>query len=68
MIANFLPLIILALLTLPPWWMLWKRTGHSPWISLVMIIPLVNIVMMWVIAFKKWPLEERVVNVSDRFE
>lgn len=58
MISQFLPLIILGLITLPAWWMIWKRSGHSPWISLLSVIPLVNVLVLWVFAFKEWPAEK----------
>ena len=57
MILSFVPLILLALITLPAWWMLWKRTGHSPWLSLLMVVPLFNVIPLWVFAFKVWPVE-----------
>lgn len=34
-----------------------KRTGHSPFWALVLIVPVVNIVLYWVFAFKKWPAD-----------
>lgn len=33
-----------------------KRTGHSSgWGSILAAIPLINIVALWVFAFKQWP-------------
>lgn len=32
-----------------------RRTGHSGWASILAAIPLVNIVALWVFAFKQWP-------------
>ena len=46
--------ILLALLVIP-YWKLWERTGHSGFWGLLMIIPFVNIVSLWVLAFKPWP-------------
>ena len=48
---------IMAALVVIPFWQLWSRTGHSGWISLLMVIPLVNIVMLYVLAFKAWPAD-----------
>lgn len=36
-----------------------KRTGHSPLWVLVSFIPMLNWIMLWVFAFKKWPLDKR---------
>ncbi len=35
-----------------------KKAGYSGWWALVMVIPLVNLVMIWVFAFAKWPVEK----------
>lgn len=32
-----------------------RKAGFSGWWSLLMLIPLVNIVMIWVFAFSDWP-------------
>lgn len=52
----FLPFVglfcIIALLI--PYWMIWKKAGFSPWLSILMIVPLVNFVMLYVLAFADW--------------
>lgn len=49
---------IVILLSILPFWRIWKRTGHSGWPSLLILIPVVNIVMIYVLAFKSWPIEK----------
>ena len=46
-----------ALILIIPLFQLWKRTGHSGWISLLMLIPVVNLIMVYVLAFKAWPVD-----------
>lgn len=58
-IFPFLILIFIALVLIP-YWMIWKKAGFSPWLSLLMIVPLVNFIMLYVLAFSEW----RVVPVS----
>lgn len=48
-------LIVMAIIVVP-FFQLWKRTGHSGWISLLMLLPLVNLLMLYVLAFKDWPV------------
>jgi hypothetical protein len=38
-----------------PYWKIWQRTGHSGWWGLLMLVPLVNIISIWVLAYKEWP-------------
>jgi hypothetical protein len=49
-----LALILLALVVVP-YWKLWSRTGHSGAWALLMLVPLVNLISLWVLAFKRWP-------------
>ena len=52
---GLIPILILVALMVIPYWKLWQRTGHSGFWGLLMIIPLVNIISLWVLAFKRWP-------------
>jgi hypothetical protein len=37
-----------------PIWVILKRIGISPWLSLLMFVPLVNLLTLYYIAFAKW--------------
>ncbi len=50
-----IPLLILLALVVVPYWKIWSRTGHSGAWGLLMLIPLANIISLWVLAFKDWP-------------
>jgi hypothetical protein len=47
-------LLILVILVVP-FWQIFKRAGFSPWLSLVMFIPVVNLVALYMLAFASWP-------------
>ena len=38
-----------------PCWKIVSKAGYSGAWSLLMLIPLVNIIMLWVFAFSSWP-------------
>lgn len=40
-----------------PGWRIAKKAGFSGALSLLLLIPLVNIVVLWVFAFVRWPIE-----------
>lgn len=40
---------------LPPFWKIFSRAGFSGWLSLLIFIPLVNLVVLYVVAFAEWP-------------
>jgi len=34
-----------------------KRTGFNPWRALLILVPVVNLIGLWVFAFGRWPVE-----------
>ena len=59
LMAVFLPFIGLAVLLgwaiiIIPFWQIFKKAGMGGALSLLMIIPLVNIIMVYVLAFSRW--------------
>ena len=38
-----------------PYWRIFKKAGFSPALSFLMILPLVNVVMIYYLAFAEWP-------------
>ncbi len=59
MMAAFLPFIGLAIIfgwaiIIIPFWQIFKKAGMGGALSLLMIIPLVNIIMIYVLAFSRW--------------
>jgi hypothetical protein len=53
--VAFLPYVILVALTAIPSWILFGRVGHSRWWTLLSIIPLGMMVVLWLLAFRRWP-------------
>ncbi|MHC6800150.1 hypothetical protein ACYTR9_07515 [Vibrio antiquarius] len=54
-------LIILSLIVLIPILLfgpILKKAGFSKWWSFIMLVPIVNIIAIWVFAHIKWPAEE----------
>jgi len=51
--------VVYMAIVVVPFYQIWKRTGHNGWIALLMLVPLVNVIMLYVIAFKQWPIEQK---------
>ena len=32
-----------------------RRIGYSPWLGLLAIVPLVNLILLWFVAISDWP-------------
>ena len=48
-------MIVAAVIWLLPFWMIFSKAGFSGALSLLMLVPLVNIVMIFFLAFAEWP-------------
>ena len=48
-------LLLVAALTIVPFFRLLPRAGLSPWIALVSVVPLGALVLLYVLAFRTWP-------------
>jgi hypothetical protein len=46
--------IIALAVILIPFWFICKKAGMSPWLTLLNIIPLGNLVLIYVLAFAEW--------------
>jgi len=51
-----LPIIILVglAIVIVPFWFICKKAGFSPWLSLLLIVPLGNLVLYYLLAFAEW--------------
>jgi hypothetical protein len=38
-----------------PYWHIFKKAGFSPALCLLMLIPLINVAMLYYLAFAEWP-------------
>ena len=46
--------LIFAVIIIIPYWFIWKKAGFSPWFSLLMFVPMLNFIMLYVLAFAEW--------------
>lgn len=55
-VLAFMPFFILVgmAIAIIPYWFIWKKAGFSPWLSLLVVVPLVNLIMLYVLAFSEW--------------
>ncbi|QNI34965.1 hypothetical protein H7849_12910 [Alloacidobacterium dinghuense] len=52
----FLPLFIIigSLIVVIPYWMIFKKAGFPPFLGILMVVPIVNLVLLYVLAFSPW--------------
>ncbi len=54
-------LIVLALIVLVLWpnFKIVARAGFSPLWALLLLVPILNVIALWVFAYAKWPAQDR---------
>ena len=56
-------IVVGCTLIIVPYWQIFKKAGFPPALGFLMIIPLVNLVVLYVLAFSQW----KVVPVPDTY-
>jgi hypothetical protein len=50
--------LIAALIGVAPFWRICSRVGHSPLLSLLVLVPLINLIFIYWLAFAEWPSDK----------
>jgi hypothetical protein len=72
-VLPFLPLVlivfigVLVLVAMIPWFFIYKKAGFHPAMGCLMFLPIVNLVMMFILAFIEWPIERELKNLKGSF-
>jgi hypothetical protein len=45
---------LLSIIVLIPYWFIFKKAGFSPFLALLMFLPLINIIALYFLAFARW--------------
>jgi hypothetical protein len=46
--------MVFSIIVLIPFWFIFKKAGHSPWLALLMLLPFIGIIMLYFLAFSRW--------------
>jgi hypothetical protein len=47
-------MLIVMIVVLIPYWFIFKKAGFHPALSILLLIPIANFVMLYVLAFSQW--------------
>ena len=50
-----LMMLVMAAVMVVPFWFIFSKAGYSKWLSLLMVVPIVNVILLYFLAFSKWP-------------
>jgi hypothetical protein len=52
---HLLVIAVITFVVIIPFWRIFKKAGFSPWLSLLMLIPIANLFALYYLAFARWP-------------
>lgn len=58
-ITELVIILIPAVLVIIPFWRIFTKIGFSGWLSLTLLIPLVNVIVLYYLAFAAWPIHRQ---------
>ena len=53
-VAGLIFLVVLLPVVIIPYWKIFSKAGFSGWLSLLMLVPLANLIVLYVVAFSEW--------------
>jgi hypothetical protein len=56
---HWLILLSMMLIYIVPLWLILPRAGIPSWVAIFAFFPLVAIILLWIMAFKTWPGDEK---------
>ena len=62
-VAGLMFFVILPIVVIP-YWQIFKKAGFAPALSLLVLIPLVNLIVLYVVAFSDWKVGPGNVTIN----
>jgi len=65
MLVSLLVGLVFLVLAVIVWWRICAKAGYSGALGLLMFVPVANVILLLVLAFGTWPIEEEVRRLRD---
>ena len=53
--AELVMVVVVVLIVVLPFWKIFSKAGFPPALSLLMLVPLINVLMLFYLGFAEWP-------------
>jgi uncharacterized membrane protein YhaH (DUF805 family) len=58
--------VVVLLFLFSIWWKIFKKAGYSGALGLLMFIPVVNFILLLILAFSKWPIQRQLEQLQQQ--
>jgi predicted PurR-regulated permease PerM len=62
--VHWIVLLAVCAIIVFPVWRIFSRIGLPGALSLLMIVPLINLITLWIVAFIAWPRDKTAANLT----
>lgn len=52
-------MLVMAIVVVLPFWRICAKAGYSGFLSLLILVPLVNLIFLYYLAFSEWPTHRK---------
>ena len=63
-VAGLVFVFIMLPVVVIPYWKIFSKAGFSGWLSLLILLPLINLIVLYIVAFSEWKTIPKPKNVS----
>lgn len=60
--GHWLWMLVIAIVVVIPAWRICQRTGHPGWLGILVLIPVINLIFLYFLAFTDWPADQACVQ------
>ena len=53
-VAGLIFVFVMLPVVVIPYWKIFSKAGFSGWLSLLILFPLVNLIVLYIVAFSEW--------------
>jgi heme/copper-type cytochrome/quinol oxidase subunit 2 len=58
--------VVVLLFLFSIWWKIFKKAGYSGALGLLMFVPVINFIMLLILAFSKWPIQRQLEQLQQQ--
>ena len=58
-------IIPISILIVLPYWKIFSKAGFSSWWSLSLLLPIINILVIYILAFSRWPIYNKISEMDN---